>query len=346
MRHAQGTSPPQRVLVIRLGAIGDVTNALVIADALKLGWPEVQVGWAVHPLSAPLVEGHPCVDRVHIWPRAGGMGTIKAGRKLVRELRQERYDLVIDLSRIAKSALVARASGARRVLGYDRARAKEGSWLLYTEHIPAGHRRTPMLEQVLEFARYLGLPAERAQRRLPEDAGAQAWAEAQVQSLGGAPLLVHIGASKEQNRWPAKRHGELARHLAEAGFGPVCLTGGPDVLKAGSEAAAVAGQQVHNLVGASSLLGFAALAARSRLFVGCDTGPMHLAASAGCPVVALFGPADPLRTGPYGPQHVIAREPSAGQDRDQPLPQASMLALDPEAVYLTCLAQLRTGNNP
>lgn len=340
MSQAQGPSPPKRVLVIRLGAIGDVTNALVIADALKLGWPEVQVGWAVHPLCAPLVVGHPCVDRVHIWPRASGMATLKAGRKLVRELRQERYELVIDLSRIAKSALVARASGAPRVLGYDRARAKEGSWLLYTERIPAGHRRTPMLEQVLEFARYLGLPAERARRRLPEDAGARAWAEAQVESLGDAPILVHIGASKAQNRWPAKRHGELARRLVEAGAGPVCLTGGPDVLEEGTAAAAVAGPQVHNLVGASSLLGFAAIAARSRLFVGCDTGPMHLAASAGCPVVALFGPADPLRTGPYGSEHVIAREPSAGQDRTQPLPHASMLALEPAAVCLICLNQL------
>ncbi|MFT7680150.1 MAG: ADP-heptose:LPS heptosyltransferase [Planctomycetota bacterium] len=311
-----------------------------MADALKLGWPDVQVGWAVHPLSAPLIKGHPCVDRVHIWPRAAGMAMLKAGRQLVRELRAERYDLVIDLSRIAKSALVARACGAPRVLGYDRGRAKEGSWLLYNERVPAGHRRTPMLEQVLEFARYLGLPAERARRRLPLDPGAESWAEEQLKQLGGAPILVHIGASKPPNRWPSKRHGELARLLAAAKVGPVCLTGGPDELAAGAEAAAVAGPNVHVMVGASSLLGFASLAARAQLFVGCDTGPMHLAAAAGCPVVALFGPADPLRTGPFGPEHVVAREPSAGSDRDKPLPAASMLALEPDSLAAFCLERL------
>lgn len=330
---------PQRVLVIRLGAIGDVTNALVIADAIKLGWPEAQVGWAVHPLSAPLVQDHPCVDRVHLWERGGLVQTCRSGRRLAAELRAERYELVIDLSRIAKSALLARASGAPWILGYDRKRAKEGSWMLHNDRIAPGHQRTHMLEQVLEFAGHLGLPADQARRRLPHDPDAERWATQQVGAFESAPLLVHIGASKPENRWPAQHHGVLARHLAEH-YPAVCLTGGPDVLESGQLARAEAGNRVHDLVGATNLRQFAALASRSRLFVGCDTGPMHLAAATGCPVVALFGPADPLRTGPYGPGHTILRQPSAGLNRQVPLPPAHMVDLAPEWVATACIENL------
>src|SRR5262245_42388752 len=118
--------PPARVLAVRTGAIGDVVNALTFAVALKEARLDLFLGWVVHPLAAPLVEGHPCVDRVHVWKRDGGTGELL---RLVRELRAERYDLAVDLQRIQKSALVARFSGAARVLGYDRRRAKELSWL-------------------------------------------------------------------------------------------------------------------------------------------------------------------------------------------------------------------------
>ncbi len=326
------------MLVIRLGAIGDVVNALVLADALQLGSPDVEVGWAVHPLSAPLVRDHPCVKRVHIWERGSAMGTLRSGRRLAAELRETDYGLVVDLSRIAKSALLARASGAPWILGYDRGRAKEGSWLLHTDRISPGHPRTHMLEQVLEFAGHLGLPADQARRRLPHDAAADAWADGLVAELGAPPILVHVGASKPENRWAPECHGELAR-LLRADYPAVCVTGGPDVRAAGSVTMTTAGPGVRDLVGATSLRQYASLAARSALFVGCDTGPMHLAAAAGCSIVALFGPADPLRTGPYG-AHTVIRSPDAGTDRDAPLPPASMEALRPAAVAATCLTKL------
>lgn len=297
-----------RVLVVRLGAIGDVANAVVLASALKERTPDVHIGWAVHALAAPLVRGHPAVDRVHLWDRKGGLTAFRA---LVHEVRAERYDLAVDLQRILKSAVLARLSGARRVLGFDRRRTKEGSGWLTTERIPPGDPTGHMVTQYLEFATALDAFPREVRHDLPVDAAAEAWAEARVQALGGAPILVNVGASKPANRWLPERFGALARGLTVEPGGPVVLVGGPDDRVIAARAAALAGKAVHDLVGETTLPQLLSLCRRARLFVGCDTGPMHLAAAVGLPVVALFGPADPRRTGPWSPsgsRHVVLRE--------------------------------------
>jgi len=296
--------PTTRVLAVRLGAIGDVVNALVLATALKETFPQAHLGWVVHPLAEPLVRGHPCVDRVHVWPRDGGPGAFLA---LVRELRAERYEVALDLQRLAKSALLARLSGAPRVLGHDRARTKELAWLWTNERLAPGEGGEHMLTQYLAFARRLGARAEVPRHAFAADAAAEARAEALLGELGGAPVLVNLGASKPANRWAPERFGALAAALAQDGH-PVCLTGGPADRAAAELARPAAGSAVRDLVGTTSLRELVALTARARLFVGCDTGPMHLAAAHGVPVVALFGPADPARTGPYGAEHIVLRE--------------------------------------
>ena len=296
---------PESVLVVRTGAIGDVTNALVFAEALRAHAPATRIGWVVHPLAEPLVTGHPAVDVVHHWRRRRGWADL--GR-LTRELRAARYDLAVDLQRITKSALVARLSGARRVLGYDRGRSKELSWLLHSERIAPGDPDTHMVQQYLAFARHLGVPDPVVRRRLPVDPAAEAWADETVRALGGAPIVLSIGASKPANRWPAARFGELARALADAG--PVALAGGPGDVEAGAAARAAAGDApLEDLVGRTDLPQLVALLGRARLVVSADSGPMHLAAAKARPVVALFGPADPARTGPWGEGHVVLRAP-------------------------------------
>jgi lipopolysaccharide heptosyltransferase II len=294
-------------VAVRLGAIGDVVNALVFASALKETRPDLHLGWVVHPLAAPLVEGHPSVDRVHRWERGAGLGELA---RLVREIRAARYDLAVDLQRIQKSALLARLSGAPRVLGYERARTKELSWVWTKERVrpraPARH----MLELYLELARHLGAEAREPRHLFPPDEAAEAWAEGLVRELGGEPVLVNLGATKPANRWASERFGALARALVRELGVPVCLTGGPGDLEAAARARAAARETpVRDLVGQTSLRQLVALARRARLFVGCDTGPMHLAAAVRTPVVALFGPADPARTGPYGPGHTLVRVP-------------------------------------
>jgi lipopolysaccharide heptosyltransferase II len=295
------------VLVVRLGAIGDVVNALVFASALKEARLDLHLGWVVHPLAAPLVEGHPCIDRVHLWKRGGGLAELA---RLVRELRAERYDLAVDLQRIQKSALVARLSGAPRVLGYDRARSKELSWLWTRERIAPREHARHMVLHYLEFAQHLGAEPGEPRHLFPPDDGAEAWAAQLVRELGGEPVLVNLGASKPANRWMPERFGALARALTHEPGVPVCLTGGPDDKPRAHAARMAAGDaRLRDLVGHTSLRQLVALTRRARLHVGCDTGPMHIAAALGTPVVALFGPADPVRTGPWGAGHRVLRVP-------------------------------------
>ncbi len=304
------TEIPSRVLIVRLGAIGDVVNALVVAAALKQARPAPSIGWVVHDLASPLLRGNPCVDRVHVWPRASGLGGLRA---LLRELRRERYELAIDLQRLAKSSLLARLSGAPRVLGFDRARCKEFSWLPTTERIPPADPHAHMVVQYMEFAAALGLGEPKPVHPLPSDEQANTRAEVLLAEMGAAPILVNLGASKPANRWPEPRFAQLARRLANELAVPVCVTGGPadrDLFASTLESLNGA-TGVTDLVGRTSLLELHALAARSRLFVGCDTGPMHLSAASGLTCVVLFGPADPGRTGPFGAGHRIVRVPPA-----------------------------------
>ncbi len=307
------------MLVVRLGAIGDVVNALVFATAVKDASPATRIGWAVHPLAFPLVEGHPSVDRVHLWPRDAG----RAGWRMVRdEVRAGGYEVAVDLQRILKSAWLARSSGAARVLGMDRRRAKEFSWLLTTERIAPGDPREHMVERYLAFARHLGALDSVARHLLPADLQAAAWAKVQAHKLGGPPVILNVGASKPLNRWPAERFGELARALHAELDVPIVLTGGPSDRSDADRALAAAEGSATDLVGATDLRQLYHLMDHARLFVGCDTGPMHLAAARGLPVVALFGPADPRRTGPWGSNHRVARSP--GFDPASPFQPARM----------------------
>ena len=314
---------PEKILIVRLGAIGDVTNALVVAKAIEEKAPGSQVGWAVHDLARPLVDGHPSVDRVHLWRKGNGVAGFRA---VVKEIREVGYDLAIDLQRIQKSAALARLSGAERVLGYDRGRTKEASWLWTRERVPTGDPGAHMVEQYLDVVRALGLGSVEPRRVLPEDPQAEAWAGSLVEELGAPPLVLCLGASKPPNRWMPGSFSSLATSILSEAACPICLVGGPQDRELFGETIAglQSAQGITDLVGRTELPQLISLFRRSRLFVGCDTGPMHLAAAVELPVVALFGPADPRRTGPYGDGHRVVRS-RTGAMEDLTVPEV----LDP-----------------
>ncbi|MEM1451635.1 MAG: glycosyltransferase family 9 protein [Planctomycetota bacterium] len=291
------------VLFVRLGAIGDVVNALTVATALRDARPELRIGWAVHPLVRPLVDGHPAIDRVHQWARGGGLREV--GR-LVSEVRRERYDVAVDLQRLQKSGILARLSGARRVLGFDRARAKELNWLWTRERIAPGPRREHMVLQYARFLPLLGVSDRPPRHVFPHSDEAAGWADALVDERG-APTILNLGASKPEKRWPTESFRGLAERLLEAGrregSGPIVLTGGKGDADVAAEVAD--GLDVVDLAGKTDLLQVLELCRRARRMVTADTGPMHMCAAVGTPVVAIFGPSDGSRTGPWGPGHIV-----------------------------------------
>jgi ADP-heptose:LPS heptosyltransferase len=217
--------------------------------------------------------------------------------------------------------------------------------MLVGERIAGGDPSTHMVEQYLEFARHLGLPAE-PRFVLPRDEAARARAAALARELGGAPILLHVGATKPANRWEPGRFGALARACLERFEAPVALTGGPGDREAAARAAA-SDPRIRDLCGETSLLELAELQRLARAVVSCDSGPMHLAASVGAPVVALFGAADERRTGPYGPRHRVVRLDLACTPcglRRCPLPRhACMLDLEVEPVVAALAEILARG---
>jgi len=323
-----------RVLIVRTGAIGDVVNALVFAAAVKDARPQAHIGWVAHPLVVPLLAGNPCVDSVHVWPRRSGARGVWA---LVRALRAARYDLAVDLQRLQKSALVARLSGAPRVLGFDRGRCKERSHLWTREQLPKADPRAHMVEQYLDFARYLGVAPAAPRWPLPALAEAREAAERLLAPLAGAPFVaVNLGASKPEKRWPDQHFAALVAELGRRGQA-TALTGGPSDRPAAEAVLRALPASSLDLVGRTNLLELTAVLERAALTVTGDTGAMHLAVARNRPVVALFGPGDALRTGPYGQLQRVLRMPpwDGAQQRT-----ARMEDLAPEVVAAAAHAAL------
>jgi len=326
----RAASPPlgdaPRVLVVRTGAIGDVVNALVFAGALRAARPAAHIGWVAHPLVTPLLEKNPAVDRVHHWPRGAGARGLW---RLVRELRHERYDIAIDLQRLQKSALVARASGARRVLGFDRARTKELSHVWTRERLAPADPRAHMVEQYLCFARHLGLEPGPPTWPLPPLAEARAAAAGLLAPLAGAPYRVfNLGASKPAKRWPGASFAALAE-LSPRDHPALVLTGGPGDRAAADEVLRGTQRVALDLAGRTELLTLAAVLEGARDVVTGDTAAMHLAVAFGVPTLALFGPGDARRTGPYRHEEWVLRAPPWDGERR---PESRAADLHPEDV--------------
>ena len=337
-----GTSLPARILIVRLGALGDVVNALSLANALVRARADVELGWASHELAAPLLRAHPAVAHVHILRRGSGS---RGWRELLAEIRARRYELALDLQRLTKSALLTRFSGAPRRIGFDRARCKESSWLWHAERIAPASSARPMAEQAMDFARHLGLEDARVDLGLPRPAAAERWAEDWIAAHAAGPVLLNLGATKPANRWPAPHWGRLAHRLSEELKRGVVLTGGPADIEVAARVRAHGGARTLDLVGKTDLLQLIALQRRAALVISCDSGPMHTAAAVGAPLLALFGAADERRTGPFGqPQSVLRLNPPCAPcgRRACHLPRhVCMEDLDVDAVFDA--ARLRLG---
>ncbi|MCA8978769.1 MAG: glycosyltransferase family 9 protein [Planctomycetes bacterium] len=286
----------ERITLVKLGAIGDAVNSLPLVNRLRDGFPEARIQWVIGPLAHGLISGHAAVDdflvldskRAGAWPAA------------VRELRASKPELVIDLQRILKSGVLTRLSGAPRRLGFDRARCKESSWLFTNERIAPNPTPGVTVEQYLEFADHLGLPPSEPRFDLPH----APWSETRDDAR---PLVVlNLGASKEANRWYADAWAALADALVRELDAHVVLSGGKEDRATADEVARLAHVSLDDRVGALTLKQSAGLFDVADLFVGCDTGPLHMSVAVGTPVVALFGAADPRRTGPFAaPDSVV-----------------------------------------
>lgn len=312
---------PRRLLIVRLGSMGDVIHTLPAAVALRRAFPEARFGWAIEerwaellcalpePRSGPLSPGKPLVDRVHAfntktWRKSPfSAQTWEQSAAGLSELRAQRYEVAVDFQGAIKSALLARFSEAPVV--YGMAEPREGAaTMLYTRH--AFVRGSHVVEQNLSLAEAVARrPLEMPEINFPCDPAVEKKWDDHLRAIGDFALL-NPGAGWGAKQWPAERYGHVAQRLAEDGmkslinFGP----GEESLMQAVESASHGAATGM-----ACSLTELVALTRRARLFIGGDTGPMHLAAALGVPVVAIFGPTDPARNGPFGTRSIVLRSP-------------------------------------
>ncbi|MFH1136739.1 MAG: glycosyltransferase family 9 protein [Pseudomonadota bacterium] len=301
------------ILIVKLSAIGDVVLALPFLESLRRAFPRARITWLVEEAAAGLLPPPPLLDRVLVARRKTWLRELAAGRPwraardvggFIRELRRERYDVVVDLQGLLKSGVWVGLSRGKRKIGFDRTR--ELSYLFLGERLPRYDPERHALLRYLDAAVYLGGAAEPVMFRFPERPEAAREAEKLLAGLSRPLVAVNPGAKWPSKLWPEAHWRELIRRLAgDLGLG-VVLTGSPDE-RAANGRLALGPDPAADLTGRTSLPVLAEVFRRVDLVVGPDTGPMHLAAATGTPVIALFGPTAPWRTGPFGPGSLALR---------------------------------------
>ena len=315
----------RKILVVRLSSLGDIVHTLPGVAALRAVAPDAQIDWLVARTWAPILEGCPVANRLILFDQAPASGVVRT----VRDLRANDYDTAVDFQGLYKSALLTLFSGAARRVGFDRLSAREpGAAIFYNDRVRAGgpHR----VQKNLSLSERLGSPAL-AEPKFPFRVGdaAKYSVRERLAALGTANYWVALpGGGWAGKLWPAERYGELCLEV-ERRFGfRALLIGGAGEEKL-AQAAISAAKAAAPIRFPTTLPELMAVLAEARFVVGGDTGPLHLAAALGVPVVGLYGPTDAAQTGPYTRKAVIVRNarPEETSYRFSASPSRAMLSI-------------------
>lgn len=289
------------VLIVRLGALGDIVHAVPAAAALRRAYPDAQIDWLVDARHRAIVDLITVVDRAVVLERSSAGGWLD----VTRRMRQRGYDAAIDLQGLLKSAVLARASGASRVIGFSIWHLREKTARpFYTETDRRGRLEADhVIVKNLRLLSALGVYDERVEFPLA-DVESAALAQVRNTMAGDRPFaLINPGAAWPNKRWPAERFGEVASFIRDIRGLPSFVLWGPgEEGLAGAVVDASAG--AARLAPATGLSDLLALCRAASVMISGDTGPLHIAAAAATPIVALFGPTDPHRNGPWAPDDV------------------------------------------
>ena len=306
----------KRFLIVRLGALGDIVHAIPVAAALRRTFPDARIDWLVGAKHREILDLVPVIDRrlvINDRPSTGsGRAGLNGGRSMlsaIRELRRTRYDAAIDLQGLIKSAILARASAAHRVLGFSSSYARE-RWArpFYTEAYDPGRggiyhpRETRHVVEInLGVLTLLGIDAPRPE--FPIDAVESAVATEMRDRTGGRYAILNPGAAWPNKRWPPDRLAEVAKAIRDRhGLFSVVLWGPGEESLARDVAAGAGGGAM--LAPATTIADIVALSRGASLMVSGDTGPAHIASALGTPIVGIYGPTRPARNGPLSPDDV------------------------------------------
>jgi heptosyltransferase-1 len=295
---------PRKILIIKPSSLGDVVHSLPFLNAIRTCFPKAEIHWVIAKGLEGLLEGHPMVNKLWIinkdaWKKIKNVkGTISEFNVLFKELKKEKFDLVVDLQGLLRSGVLTAATGAPVKVGFKEAR--EGSKIFYTHKVEGG-RDIYAVDRYLKIADFLGCDITDIRFPFPLHFKSSIITN---YSLPEDYAVIVPGARWKTKVWPSKKFGKLSSKL------PIMtvIVGSKTDIDIANEIAALSKGKAISLAGKTDLKELIEVIRNARFMVSNDSGPMHIAAALGIPVFAIFGPTDPLRTGPYGKGHTVIRE--------------------------------------
>jgi len=313
------SQPGMKILIVRLSAIGDVIHTLPQIELLRRRFPGCSISWVAEEKAADLVRGYPGIDRVIVSRRKQWFRDVRRLRigpalaqifSFIRDVRADEFDMVIDFQGLFKSALVVWLARGKRKVGFENAR--ELSTLFYHEKAPAADFHDHAIARHTALVRYLGIDdtgISFARLFSEEDDKRVTRLFTELHIDDSKPLICfHPGALWESKRWSRQNTAGLCELLLKDGACRILLVGGAEEKGFCDEVCSRLNDGAVNLAGMTSLRELANIIFRSDLMISMDSGPMHLSCAVGTPVVALFGPTSPWRTGPFGKNDRVIRK--------------------------------------
>ena len=306
------------ILIIKLSAVGDVVHSLPFLEVLRDRFPSAMIDWVVEEDASGIVESHPEIDRLIIFPRKSWLkrfikkgeyiGVGKEVTKFLKELKSKRYDIVVDLQGLLKSGILTFLANGKRKIALNGGR--EGSLIFTNEKVAIPDPDLHALDKYLCIARYLGATNPVWNGQIPIYDTDKGHVDYLLGEIGNNSTLVAVTpmAKWESKLWELHRFASLADTIKEELGAGVVFTGSEGDKAAIEDIRLGMKTRALNLAGKTTLRELAYLYQKCAAVICTDTGPMHVAAAMGSPVVvALFGPTSPLRTGPYGAKHRVIR---------------------------------------
>jgi len=295
---------PKKILVIKPSSLGDIIHSLPFLYAIKETFPRAEVHWVVSKGLEGMLEGHPMVRRLLVinkdqWKNIRKVKeTLSEAKALLKELREEAYDMVIDLQGLLRSGIIAQATRSPLRVGFKEAR--EGSNLFYTHKIKGG-RDIHAVDRYLKIANALGCDME--DMRFPMPLIKESENVTRLRQEIGRYAVIVPGARWKTKRWLPERFGRTASMLSTK----TIIVGSPSDSEISRIIEKESGGKAISMAGRTDLKELISIIRNASYMISNDSGPMHIAAAFKIPVVAIFGPTNPLRTGPYGSGHKIIR---------------------------------------
>lgn len=304
---------PKKILIIKPSSLGDIILALPTLSALRRSFPDSQISWLIRPEFAPLLKNHPHLDEIIFFDRKFigkalyNYQAIFALWSLIRELRDKKFDIVLDLQGLFRTASLSWLSGCKNRFGMSK--AGEFAHIFYTHKIPQDKASIHLVDYYLKISQAAGVSDISVQFILPQDSAASEYVAKLLltNNINPKNYAVLIPGSRHTDKyWPIERFAVLADRISEKWGSSVVATGTTSEKTLIDKLSKLSKTPVANFAGLTNLSQLVTLLKGAALVVSNDTGPGHIAAALGMPLVIIFGRANPARLAPYGRKHCVA----------------------------------------